>query len=90
MPKMMLSRGSYQFFGRGTQIPFPPDLVFDSNGGDTGEIAFGKGSLCGGSSVGWRWNSVMDTGVDVRFRFDKDVFLGAVCIELAERSAVNP
>ena len=31
----------------------------------------------------------MDTGVDVRFRFDKDVFLGAVCIELAERSAVQ-
>jgi hypothetical protein len=81
--------GSYQFFRRGTQIPFPPDLVSGSNGGDTGEIAFGDGSLCRGSSVGWKWNSVMDTGVDVRFSFDKDVFLGAVCVKLAERSAVK-
>jgi hypothetical protein len=83
------SAGSYQFFHRGTLTPFSPNLVFNSDGADTGEIPFGSGSLCTGSSVGWKWRSLMDTGVDIRFKFDKEMFIGAVCLKLADGSAAK-
>ncbi|MGI6609210.1 MAG: family 20 glycosylhydrolase [Limnochordia bacterium] len=81
--------GSYRFFHRGTLTPFPPDLAFDSGGADTGEIPFGSGSLGTGSPVGWKWSSLMDTGVDIRFSLGREVFVGAVCLKLADRSAVG-
>ena len=89
-------KGSYQFLRRGTKNPFPPDLIFNANNAgkansnptDTGEIPFGSGSLCQGSPVGWKWNSLMDTGVDIRINFSKEFFIGAVCLELTDSAGV--
>jgi len=83
-------KGSYQFFRRGTGKPFPPDITPDT--GDAkpqgGEIPFGTESLGQGAPVGWKWNSLMDTGVDIRINFGQAFFIGAVCLELTGRSGV--
>ena len=81
--------GSYSYRNRGTAHPFPPNKIFSSSGADKGEITFGSGSLCSGSPVGWKWDSLMDVGLDVRIDLSKECFVGAVCIALSEGSAVQ-
>ncbi|NLC44907.1 MAG: family 20 glycosylhydrolase [Clostridiales bacterium] len=81
--------GSYSYRNRGTKHPFPPNKIFSSSGADKGEINFGTGSLCSGNPVGWNWESLMDVGLDVRIDLSKECFVGAVCIELLEESAVQ-
>ncbi len=82
-------KGSYSFMQRGTSHLFQPDKIFSSHGTDKGEIAFGSGSLCSGNPVGWKWDSLMDVGLDIRIDFSKECFIGAVCIGLADGSAVQ-
>ncbi len=74
---------------RGTSHPFPPDKIFSPYGKDNGEIAFGSGTLCSGNPVGWKWDSLMDVGLDIRMELSKECFLGAVCIGFADKSAVQ-
>ena len=81
--------GSYSFRKRGIPNKFPPNKVFDPSRADEGEIVFGSGSLCSGNPVGWKWDSLMDVGVDVRIVLSKECFVGAVCISLSEDSAVR-
>jgi hypothetical protein len=80
------AKGRYGFYRRGTQIPFPAEVNSDGN---TVDIPLGVGSLYAGQGCGWKWNSLMDTGVDVRFQFDDAVFIGAICLGLAPGSAVK-
>jgi hypothetical protein len=82
-------KGSYCFMQRGTPNPFPPDIIFGSHGEDKGKIAFGSGSLCSGNPVGWKWDSLMDVGLDIRIDLSKECFIGAVCIGLSGGSAVQ-
>ena len=39
--------------------------------------------------MGWKWDSLMDVGLDIRIDLSKECFLGAVCIGLADGSAVQ-
>jgi hypothetical protein len=82
-------KGSYAFMRRGTSHPFPPNKIFSPDGKDNGKIAFGSGSLCSGNPVGWKWDSLMDVGLDIRMELSKECFLGAVCIGLADNSVVE-
>jgi hypothetical protein len=80
------SNGRYGFYRRGTLIPFAPDLAPSEK---TVDISLGSGNLCTGVPVGWKWSSLMDTGVDVRFCFEQEVFVGAVYLKLDDRSTVK-
>jgi hypothetical protein len=79
-------KGRYGFYRRGTLVPFPPEINAD---GASTDIPLGSGSLYSHTGCGWKWNSLMDTGVDVRFQFDDPVFIGAVYLSLATGSAVK-
>jgi hypothetical protein len=81
--------GSYKFTYRGTSHPFPPDKIFNSYDTDNGVISFESCSLCQNTPVGWKWDSLMDVGLDIRINFSKECFIGAVCIGLLEGSAVQ-
>lgn len=39
--------------------------------------------------MSWRWATLMDTGVDIVYSFDKPVFVGCAEITLAPRSAIS-
>jgi len=81
--------GNYSFLYRGTNHHFPPNKIFISDDIENKEIPFGTGSLCKGNPIGWKWDSVMDVGVDIKVNLTKECFIGAVCISLLEGSAVQ-
>src|SRR5690554_1136297 len=82
-------KGSYSYRVRGTSHPLPPNKIFSSSRADEGEVAFGSGSLCSDIPVGWKWDSLMDVGLDVRIDLTQECFVGAVCIALSDGSAVQ-
>lgn len=91
-------QGSCQFFRRGTTIPLMPDLFDPYPVADPQESNPDRGqadrswlacSIQPGQPIGWSWPLLMDVGVDICYSLEKACYIGAVCLTLADRGAVQ-
>ena len=75
--KRSMITGTYSYTKRGVNVPAFPDLYPDSI---NGKISIGSGNLFNGKKVGWKWTTLLDVGIDIKFELDKASFIDRVLI----------
>jgi hypothetical protein len=80
--------GSYFFAERGTQIPLSPDL---STGEVCSEVSLvlGEGNLFCGKATGWKWETVLDIGVDIIINLEKECFIDRIILQQNRESGMK-
>ena len=92
--------GSYTYMRRGTHIPSFPDLhpdvnsdlcsdLYTKNSTSGRYLSFGEGNLFNRKTIGWKWLTVLDIGVDIVIKLDKPCFIDRIIINQGSESAIK-
>ena len=75
----------YSYFFRGTSFPLKPDLSKEEYDLDVYEKENGK--LLIGGPVGWKTDTLLDVGVDIVFKLEKECFIDHIVLNQETESS---